>query len=104
MSLINDALKRAKQAQQQGRPSASPTLEFRPVEPVQQRGRRLDWVAPAVVALVAVFALVFMWPWSAKNPAAKFTGSKSQLVVAGKEIATPAPAAPVAITPAPLIS
>lgn len=39
MSLINDALKRARQAQQEN-PPVAPELEFRPVEPGQQPPRR----------------------------------------------------------------
>jgi len=39
MSLVNDALKRAKQAQEENPPKAPP-LEFRPVEPAQEGGNR----------------------------------------------------------------
>ena len=57
MSLINDALKRAKQTQQEN-PPATPPLVFRPIEPDQQRNRRsallyvgLTCVTVAIVGL-----------------------------------------------------
>ncbi len=52
MSLINDALKRAHQAQQQKPPSAPPA-QFRPVESAQRRSR-----LPVLVAVSAVVLLV----------------------------------------------
>lgn len=57
MSLINDALKRAKQAQQEN-PPATPPLEFRPVEPGQQSERRsaLLYIGLTCV-VVAIFGL-----------------------------------------------
>lgn len=57
MSLINDALKRAKQSQQEN-PPTTPALEFRPVEPAQQSQNRpallyvgLTCVAVAILGL-----------------------------------------------------
>ncbi len=55
MSLINDALKRAKQAQQQ-KPPEAPPMQFRPVEAGQQRKKSNAgiWIAVAVIALLAI--------------------------------------------------
>ena len=57
MSLINDALKRAKQ-NQDANPSATPSLEFRPVEPAQNEGRRtsllLVGLSLVIVAIVGM--------------------------------------------------
>ena len=52
MSLINDALKRAKQAQQQGSPE-TPKVQFRPVEPARQPLRKNHttiWIAVVIIA------------------------------------------------------
>jgi hypothetical protein len=61
MSLINDALKRVKAAQQQAPPSASVDLHFRPVETAPSAGRGAGWWFPFVFAVVAVFGLIFAW-------------------------------------------
>jgi len=91
MSLINDALKRAKQAQQQAQ-TPSPSLQFRPVEPGQKRKGGWDWVVPAIVAVIGIFALVFMWP---KNRDASNgpLETKARTLAAAKEPS----AAPVAV-------
>jgi len=61
MSLINKALKRAQQAQQEN-PPAKPPLEFRPVEPGQQPHRRqtllLVGLAVVVVAILGLSVLL----------------------------------------------
>jgi type IV secretory pathway VirB10-like protein len=52
MSLINDALKRAKQAQQQGSPE-TPKVQFRPVEAAQQpvkKNHTAIWIAVVIMA------------------------------------------------------
>ena len=65
MSLINDALRRAKDAQQQAPLSSSPDLPFRPVEPAQQRARRgLGLLLPAALAVVAILVLFVAWQWA----------------------------------------
>jgi hypothetical protein len=51
MSLINDALKRAKQAQQEN-PPTTPPLEFRPVEPAQGESRRPTLLVVALSLVV----------------------------------------------------
>jgi len=55
MSLINDALKRAKAAQKKDEPASVPPLQFRPVEPGQQQRRRLPW--PMFISLGALLLL-----------------------------------------------
>lgn len=70
MSLINDALRRAKDAQQQT-PLPQPDLPFRPVEPAQQRARRgLGLLVPAVLAVVACLSLFLLWQWAQIRQAA----------------------------------
>ncbi len=65
MSLINDALKRAKETQQNN-PPAPPDLQFRPAEPGPDRN-----VLPAVLGVLALLAIVglagfFVW-WTAQS-------------------------------------
>src|SRR5438128_11198503 len=63
MSLINDALKRAKAAQQQTRPAAPHNLEFKPVEPVQRPRQRQSLFVPALVAVAILgVAVGVLWP------------------------------------------
>ena len=90
MSLINDALKRAKQAQKQGQ-TPPPSLQFRPVEPGQKNKRGWDWVVPAIVAVIGIFALIFMWPKN-KDGLNGPLETKARTLAAAKEL----PAAPVA--------
>jgi hypothetical protein len=61
MSLINDALKRAKQAQRQT-PPPEPTLQFRPVEPGQERKAAGPW-GLVTILLFFILALAAAWGW-----------------------------------------
>ena len=69
MSLVNEALKRAKQTQQ-ANPPATPPLEFRPVEPGQSDGRRtsllLVGLSLVIVAIVGMCGAL-VWYVSQKN-------------------------------------
>jgi hypothetical protein len=56
MSLINDALKRARQSQQNPPSSAGPPL--RPVEP--EDGSGLAWILPAIIIFLIVVACFFI--------------------------------------------
>lgn len=63
MSLINDALKRAKHAQQEN-PPTTPALEFRPVEPGQKENRRTTLlVVGLTVVLLAILGLAGALVW-----------------------------------------
>jgi hypothetical protein len=57
MSLLNDALKQARQSQQQNPPSGQPPL--RPVAPAP-RGAA-DWLLPLAVIALAAAAIFFIW-------------------------------------------
>ena len=71
MSLINDALKRAKEAQQQAPPPPSTQMQFRPVEPAQRARHGLGLLVPAALAVVALLALIFVWQWAQARTAAE---------------------------------
>ena len=56
MSLVNDALKRAKEVQKKGQPEA-PGPQFRPAEPAAAPARGIGMVVPVVIAGVAIVGL-----------------------------------------------
>jgi len=87
MSHINDALKHAKQTQEQN-PPPTPPLQFRPVEPGQSNhGRAPLVVVGLALALMAIVALGGML--------VRFVAQKSaaELRVAARSVDVPAPAA-----------
>jgi cytoskeletal protein RodZ len=93
MSLINDALKRAKEAQQQKPPADSPGgPPLRPVEPRPSHGNNL-WLMLAFALLVAV-AAILLWQWflQSRQPqtiAAKPPSSTQTLPTPKPTLATP---------------
>jgi hypothetical protein len=64
MSLINDALKRAKQAQTQAPPPALPGPHLRPVEPVPYVRHGVEFLVPTTFAMVALLVLFLVWRWA----------------------------------------
>jgi hypothetical protein len=106
MSLINDALKRAKNAQRENLPSSVSPL--RPVE-TQRRERDFGWTLPVAVILLIVVAVFFI-ALSTTRPAAKNVLAvpvpiRSQAV---ETVAVPAPnppalAASAPVTPPPVV-
>jgi hypothetical protein len=96
MSLINDALKRAKLAQQTSPPPTSPGPVLRPVEPVRRKDPSLAILLPlALVVLVGVGGLII---WFAMRPG---SAKKSPSSVASMK---PAPAPVIQSTPKPAAS
>ena len=61
MSLINDALKRAKAAQENNPPPSSPQLEFRPA---QNPAKRSGLLVPASVTMVVVAGVITWWAFN----------------------------------------
>ncbi len=61
MSLINDALKRAKQAQAQTSPSAAAGPALRPVEPASDTRKSFGVVLPAFFIIVIGAGLFLLW-------------------------------------------
>jgi hypothetical protein len=98
MSLINDALRRAKDAQQQTPPTPPPDLPFRPVEPEPPRARRgAGLLLPIVLVVIALLTLLFAWQWVQKRNAPAATQANA---IPAIEPAAP-PAATVATAPVP---
>jgi hypothetical protein len=99
MSLINDALKRAKQSQSPAPPPAGQHLHFRPVESDQSARHGLGIILPILLALFALLGLFFVWELAHKNAAT----SQSGLVARAATSTAPVPT-PVVNSPAPAIS
>jgi len=93
MSLVNDALKRAKQTQQENPPPVPP-LEFRPVEPANegQSGSPL-LVIGAVVGLMVVIGLGGLLVWAVSKQGADMHAE-------ARTIAEPVPVAVTSAAPA----
>jgi cytoskeletal protein RodZ len=60
MSLINDALQRAKKVQQ-AHPPATADLPLRPIDPAQQPPRGPGLVLPATMAVVVIVGILSWW-------------------------------------------
>jgi len=61
MSLINDALKRASEAQAKAEPGAKPQFEFRGVEPVQRQPKEFSWFLGSVMFVAVLIGAMFVW-------------------------------------------
>jgi hypothetical protein len=99
MSLINDALKRAKQSQAPQTPPPEAHLHFRPVETEAVIRRGFGLLLPVTLALIALLGLFFVWELAHKPGA---TSPQPELVVRAVSL-PPAPALPVQ-PPPPIVS
>jgi hypothetical protein len=102
MSLINDALKRAKNAQQKNTPASGmrpmrPVEPMRPIEPKRAK-RDYKWILPVVVVLLIVVAVFFI-ALSVTNHAVKTFIAAPEIPPAPpvESVATPAPPEPPAV-------
>lgn len=69
MSLINDALKRAKEVQTNNPPPAADNLHLRPAEPASQPKKSIGLVLPATGVTVVLAALFSFWQLRGGNHA-----------------------------------
>jgi hypothetical protein len=110
MSLVNDALKRAKDAQQKSTP---PAPQLRPPDPVRAEKRGAGTTMPLVIAALAVI-VAFFFVWRNQHQAAAkevLVETKPALpanalpetrpAVQPVVVSTPTPVPPVVVTPAP---
>jgi hypothetical protein len=96
MSLINEALKRAKEVQTPPAASAGPQL--RPVEAAQRGHNSPGFMAPVTLCVIGVVAGILLWQWMHQG-GHKSSDDSQRLVVAAR---SPAPVLePVPIAPAP---
>jgi hypothetical protein len=83
MSLINDALKRVKAAQQQAAPSASVGPQLKPVEPPAPAVRQgVNLLLPGALAVVALLGLLLVWFVRNKTPSVADTPVRAQMTSA----------------------
>ena len=78
MSLINDALKRAKQAQLHAPPPTAPGPQLRPCEPARETGRRSGLMMPAITVAGVALVLLFAWRLFLKGGPAQSPPALSQ--------------------------
>jgi hypothetical protein len=100
MSLINDALKRAKESQQNNPPPPAPALRFQPAEPVPEKS-----LLPAILTTVALLAGVglaafLIWQSFQEHGALRQAASASLPSLPAATAPSPTPPAPAA-QPAP---
>ena len=86
MSLINDALRRAKQSQQGAESAPNPPMpHFRPVDPAPQAGRHgLGFLVPACLGLVALLGLLLVWRLSRHSGSPALAQPNSPLNVSAR--------------------
>lgn len=114
MSMINDALKRAKDAQQKT-PGAAPGPELQPLAPLSPSPRGIGMILPMFIVLFVFMSFLFVWQTrqqvSATEPKAKTQPAASAnpapihpivAVAAPKPVVVPKPV--VAATNAPVIA
>jgi hypothetical protein len=110
MSLINDALRRAKEAQKQAPAVPSHDLPFRPVETAQQRARHvLGLLLPVALVAVALLTLLLVWEWTRTHGTATVIEANARTArvpqaktPAPVPAAKPAPVQELAAPPAPV--
>jgi hypothetical protein len=100
MSLINDALKRAKQAQQEAAPPPAPNLQLRPIEPAQYTRQGLGLIVPAALVVMALLLLLLVWQQNQRNGPAQPTEVQARTARPAVPTAAP-PAAPAVVASAP---
>jgi hypothetical protein len=103
MSLINDALKRAKEAQHQPPHAEAPSLQFRPVEPSQTARHSVGLLVPFGLAGIALLLLVLVWERAQERRMNAEAGNSRQIEATRTVRVSPAIApvtAPVSATPA----
>jgi hypothetical protein len=118
MSLVNDALRRAQDAQKKSQVTP-PGPQFRPAEPVAAEKRGMGMMVPILIAVIAVGALILILQGRQKTqarqpmpepkpPAPVVPAPETKPPIQPVAVTTPAPAAPVAVVekpaPVPVVS
>jgi hypothetical protein len=102
MSLINDALKRAKDAQQKSPPAAAEELQLRPATAAPAPKSNLGMLVPLVAAVCAIAVLLLVWQGRQKTAARELTVEPKPVPTPATSIAKPT-AAP-AVQPPPIVA
>ncbi|HSY19023.1 MAG TPA: hypothetical protein VK815_11840 [Candidatus Acidoferrales bacterium] len=105
MSLINDALKQARQTPPRNTPNSMPPLQ--PAQNHQESSPTAVWLVPAIIIFL-VFAAIFFIGWAAAHrtvrtvaaaPADPDTTEQPETVAGPIAVSSPPPPPPVAPTP-----
>ena len=94
MSLINDALKRAKQAQQAAQPVSELPTHVPPIEPAQHARHSLALILPAMLAVAAMLILFVIWQAAQRSRPAEANQAGRQTEVTANTRAALPPASP----------
>ena len=111
MSLVNDALRRAKDAQKNGQAPA-PGPQFRPAEPVAPEKRGMGFLVPIIIVVIAAGGLILVLQTRQKTEARQsmvepkpatpvVTTAETKPPVQQVTAPAPTPAAPVAVAEKP---
>jgi hypothetical protein len=103
MSLINDALRRAKETQQQASPPPPSPMQFRPIEPARHARYDFGLLMPAALAVVGLLALFFAWQWAQGRKSTEPRQVRALAPAAAQATIAPQPVSPsvAATAPAP---
>jgi len=71
MSLINDALKRATEAQNKADQTPPPDLKFRSVDPKEPAPKNFGWLMPSIITAVVLVGIFVVWQMAGKKQEAK---------------------------------
>jgi len=93
MSLINEALKRAKAVQQQNPPPV-PDLQFRPIEAAPEKSALTGLLAATAVLAVLASTLFFVWRSSSQRTAAEAAAKGADTSRVSRPVAVQQPAKP----------
>jgi hypothetical protein len=97
MSLINDALKRAKEAQENQPPPSAPQPSFISAGETQPAGRRGPLLPFAFLGLVGLLLVIVLWQWNQLRGApeqVRAVSAQASPVTLSPEPAPPAPVVP----------
>ena len=95
MSLINDALKRAREAQQHAPTPEVPAPQLRAEDPERHTRHNLVLLVPAGLALLALAGLIFVWQVSRRHADADVPQVAAKTPPGDQPVASPTPTPPV---------
>lgn len=107
MSLINDALKRAKQSQPPLPPAAASSLQFRAADPMEPRPKRPGWILPGTLTVILIVGAISLWQaYRSHTPALRKSVTTATSLPAAKTepSAPPSTKAPTPAAAAPKIA
>jgi type IV secretory pathway VirB10-like protein len=101
MSLINDALKRAREAQDHGPSATTPPPQFRPADAPRQPHFSPIYFIVGMGMLVIVLGLLLVWQLAQRRDMAQRVQARAQEIAAAKSAESERPAMTKAPTPVP---